>query len=561
MPIDAPYQTQRPVVSPLKKRLPKPVMSPEYERGRIAADARDAYHARNAGQPVSPTAEAFYQNAVSPLRKAMQDPRNAMGSQVGVIGPAPRIPESEMPAPTRPYRQVPGQLPGVISVPGGGVGGSGWRIPGHNAFSDGYQAQPTAGEKWAARNAGAYANKPPRVSAANATDPIRGANQRPTTNDPLSVALTRMRSGMSLNAEEKKLVGAMGPESLSAMMEGSPAATKAAAKENVRQAGIERGLVNRASKNYDKLTRPRTLGISGATGGIVSRPGMDPRLAGAMTLGGSQGGSPLKYALAGLISGETAADYNRVEALAKEGADKRAADTAESALNRAADTAESALNRAAKTADAAAGYAAADTRSKNLISADDMRAEKELRQQQQNFDAQYKQAELRGSSELELKKLELQQQRQMAEMADKLTPDKIKAAGIGAGKPATDILEDVELLSPTNNAGPQGAQPGSLSASMKRGRDKAKIQAMGTHEEKIQYLAQKGYSKEDADSIINEASGGTTFFGGPASIDYPDRSPAGLLGPFGLQAGPLDWMPTSKRSKYRQLWKTYGTKP
>ena len=537
MPIDAPYQTQRPVVSPLKKRLPKPV-----------------------AQPVSPTAEAFYQNAVSPLRKAMQDPRNAMGSQVGVIGPAPRIPKSEMPAPTRPYRQVPGQLPGVISVPGGGVGGSGWRIPGHNAFSDGYQAQPTAGEKWAARNAGAYANKPPRVSAANATDPIRGANQRPTTNDPLSVALTRMRSGMSLNAEEKKLVGAMGPESLSAMMEGSPAATKAAAKENVRQAGIERGLVNRASKNYDKLTRPRTLGISGATGGIVSRPGMDPRLAGAMTLGGSQGGSPLKYALAGLISGETAADYNRVEALAKEGADKRAADTAESALNRAADTAESALNRAAKTADAAAGYAAADTRSKNLISADDMRAEKELRQQQQNFDAQYKQAELRGSSELELKKLELQQQRQMAEMADKLTPDKIKAAGIGAGKPATDILEDVELLSPTNNAGPQGAQPGSLRASMARGRTIAKVKAMETDEDKLRYIAQQGFSKQEADGILQEAAGGPGFWSGHSSVEYPSGQGPFRIGPASIP-GPLEWLnPNSPRNRNRKLFETYRTK-
>lgn len=247
-----------------RKRLNNQQLGSALRGANLAADLRSAY--------------------LPATNPAVGDPLNIMGSQIGRIG---RRPDEPLPPPTKPYHQVPGQMDGVVSVPGGGVGGPGLRMPGHNAFSGGFQAQPSAGDKWAARNPNPYpAGSPLRLGVKN-PDVRSGSNK-----DALKIAQNRARAGMSLNEDEKHFLGtpdgtvpisisanaptAVAP-SLQDVLAGSFAERQTQAKETVRQRGLARGDARAQARNYREMTAPRNVRMG--DGSTVSRPGMPAGLA------------------------------------------------------------------------------------------------------------------------------------------------------------------------------------------------------------------------------------------------------------------------------------------
>lgn len=238
-----------------------------------------------------------YMPAINP---AMGDPLNTLGSRVGRIGDTPMDPLPPVGA----YASGAGlrRAQNEMRTPLRYVPGSGTQITGYNAFSDGFQAQPSPGG-WAARNAGVYTKAaPPRMEVKNRD--VRSGS----ATDAQRIALNRMRGGMSLNNDEELLLRGLPPAQLQAAYEGSFADRKSQAKETVRQRALSRGDARVAGRNYRRLTQD-----------------MPPALAGAMSLGGGNI-DPVTAAMTGLLDGPTSAAFNETNARSRTDDLRRSAD-------------------------------------------------------------------------------------------------------------------------------------------------------------------------------------------------------------------------------------------
>jgi hypothetical protein len=124
-----------------------------------------------------------------------------------------------------------------------------------------------------------------------------------------------MMGGMSLNNLEREHLATVDPSLLQAMYANSSAGRKASAKETVRQRGLARGEAKASRRQYDAMTAPKMIGISGATGNWITSPGMAPQVASAMAMSGGGAVDPLMAAMSGLLPPNAAAAMNQTAML------------------------------------------------------------------------------------------------------------------------------------------------------------------------------------------------------------------------------------------------------
>lgn len=256
----------------------------------------------------SDAAEQTYQDIASPLRRTMLDPRNGMGSNIGIIGP---------------------EKPVGAPLPRAGMAESGKRS--YSSEKNLNRIANSGGsEAMFAQNALAGKGPPPIASLPNnerytgevidslknKLSPDRDARNLPrlgvnqpdvrsgSNTDTLKIALNRMRSGSSLNRDEQAMIDAMPPDVLAQKMAGSVAARKAASQEVLRERGLQRGADTAAKRSFQKMTRPSRNGQT------FWQPGLPEGVAAARVLGGGGELSPMQAAIARLVPPGTAAAFN-----------------------------------------------------------------------------------------------------------------------------------------------------------------------------------------------------------------------------------------------------------
>lgn len=239
------------------------------------------------------TLRSAYMPAINP---AMGDPLNTLGSQVGMIRDMPMepLPPVGAYASGAGLRRAQNEMP---NTPLRYTPGIGTQVTGHNAFSGGFQAQPSPADAWSLRNPDPYTKASPARMEVPNRNVRSGSNQ-----DAASIALNRMRGGMSLNRDERLLLQGMDPATIQGAYSGSFADRKAQAKETVRQRGLARGDARAAGRAASGNYRASIRG------------GMPANIAGALSLTGAGGVDPMAATLAGLMPGGTAAAFNETNA-------------------------------------------------------------------------------------------------------------------------------------------------------------------------------------------------------------------------------------------------------